>query len=148
MPTLAKIQRIGHVVFATPNFDAALGFFRDVLNFRQSDAIGDNVAFFRCFRNPYHNGLGLFRGVDNSFNHINLMVTEIDDVGRAFNRMRRNDVTIVNGPGRHVASGSIFLYYLDPDGMTVECFFVFQQSPCTFYDVSFLPHTAHQLTVC
>ena len=36
------------------------------------------------------------------------------------NRMRKNHVEIVYGPGRHDISNSIFLYFLDPDGMTAE----------------------------
>src|SRR3546814_611342 len=44
----------------------------------------------------------------------------IDDVGRAINRMKKAEVPIVFGPGRHEPSGSIFLYFLDPDGMTTE----------------------------
>jgi 2,3-dihydroxy-p-cumate/2,3-dihydroxybenzoate 3,4-dioxygenase len=36
------------------------------------------------------------------------------------NRMKKADVPIVFGPGRHLPSGSIFLYFLDPDGMTAE----------------------------
>src|SRR3546814_15066769 len=48
------------------------------------------------------------------------MVSDIDDVGRAINRMKKAEVPIVFGLGRHEPSGSIFLYFLDPDGMTTE----------------------------
>src|SRR3546814_15587073 len=34
--------------------------------------------------------------------------------------MKAANVPIVFGPGRHEPSGSIFLYFLDPDGMTAE----------------------------
>jgi 2,3-dihydroxy-p-cumate/2,3-dihydroxybenzoate 3,4-dioxygenase len=37
------------------------------------------------------------------------MVTDVNDVGRAMNRMRDNDVPIVYGPGRHDISDSIYL---------------------------------------
>jgi 2,3-dihydroxy-p-cumate/2,3-dihydroxybenzoate 3,4-dioxygenase len=128
-PTLAKIQRLGHAVFDTSNFEGAVAFCRDVLNFRESDAIGDTVQFMRPFPNPYHHGLGIFRSTRNSFNHVNFMVTEVDDVGRGFNRFRRNDVVVVNGPGRHVPSGSVFLYFLDPDGLTLEYSFGMEEFP-------------------
>ena len=36
---------------------------------------------------------------------------------------------IVNGPGRHPPSGSMFLYYLDPDGITVEYSFGMEEFP-------------------
>ena len=38
-------------------------------------------------------------------------------------------VPIVNGPGRHPPSGSMFLYYLDPDGITVEYSFGMEEFP-------------------
>jgi 2,3-dihydroxy-p-cumate/2,3-dihydroxybenzoate 3,4-dioxygenase len=119
-PTLARIQRIGHVVFLTPNADKAVDYFRDVLNFRRSDSIGDDAVFMRPFPSPYHHGIGLFKSDRYGLHHVNFMVTEIDDIGRGFNRLRANDVTIANGIGRHPVSGSVFLYFFEPDGMTLE----------------------------
>ena len=52
--------------------------------------------------------------------HVNFMVTEINDIGRALHRLRAQGVPIVHGPGKHPTSGSIFLYFLDPDGITLE----------------------------
>ncbi len=57
------------------------------------------------------------------------MVSEIDDIGKAVNRLNRNQVPIVHGPGRHPPSGSIFLYFLDPDGLTVEYSFGMETFP-------------------
>ena len=57
------------------------------------------------------------------------MVSEIDDIGRAINRLKAADVPIVYGPGRHPASGSVFLYWLDPDGMTVEYSYGMEEFP-------------------
>ena len=62
------------------------------------------------------------QGLDkaNTLHHINFMVTDIDDIGKAMNRLKAADVPIVFGPGRHLPSTSIFLYFLDPDGNTME----------------------------
>ncbi len=119
-PTVAKIQRLGHVVWTTPRHREAVAFFRDVLNFAESDRIGEFATFFRAFPNPYHHGIGIFGGTERKFNHLNFMVTEIDDVGRGLARLKAKGVPVVFGPGRHPASGSVFLYFLDPDGMTLE----------------------------
>ena len=119
-PTLAKIQRLGHVVIGAKNRDALLKTLTEQLNFRVSDYFGDLVVFLRCFPNPYHHSFGLSRTEEDRFHHINFMVSDIDDIGRANNRMRQNGVEIVYGPGRHDISNSVFLYFLDPDGMTVE----------------------------
>ena len=95
-------------MWTTPRYKEALAFFRDVLNFAESDSIGEGVTFFRAFPNPYHHG-GVARGERNKLHHVNFMVMEIDDVGRGLARFKAKDVPIVFGPGRHPASTSIFL---------------------------------------
>lgn len=119
-PTVARIQRLGHVVVGLKNRDAVLSTLTKRLNFKVSDYFGDQVVFLRCFPNPYHHSFGLSRADHDCFHHVNFMVSDIDDIGRATNRMRQNGVEIVYGPGRHDISNSIFLYFLDPDGLTVE----------------------------
>lgn len=128
-PTHTKIQRLGHIVFTTPQATESTRFFLDVLNFRVSDAVGEFITFMRPFPSPYHHGLGVARGPRPLFHHLNLMVTEFDDIGRGLNRCNRTGVPIVFGPGRHVASGSAFLYYLDPDGITLEYSFGMEEFP-------------------
>lgn len=129
VPTLAKIQRLGHVVWTTPRYHEAIAFFREVLNFAESDSIGEGVTFFRAFPNPYHHGIGIGRGQHNQLHHLNFMVTEIDDVGRGLARFKAMDVPVVFGPGRHPASTSVFLYFLDPDGLTLEYSFGMEEFP-------------------
>jgi 2,3-dihydroxy-p-cumate/2,3-dihydroxybenzoate 3,4-dioxygenase len=116
----AKIERLGHVVLRTPNVAAAAATAVEVLNFRRSDSIDGMVNFLRCFPNRFHHSLAFTRGEANGLHHVNFMVTEIDDIGRALTRLKRKEVPIVFGPGRHPPSESVFLYFLDPDGMTVE----------------------------
>jgi len=128
-PTLAKIQRLGHVVFGTPKFDEAVTHFRDVLNFAPSDFIQGLFAFFHCWPNPWHHGVAVGRAPQPVYHHTNFMVSEMDDIGRAMHRFNRAGVPIVYGPGRHLASGSAFLYFLDPDGLTCEYSFGMEQFP-------------------
>jgi 2,3-dihydroxy-p-cumate/2,3-dihydroxybenzoate 3,4-dioxygenase len=126
-PTLAKIQRLGHVVFTSPKLDESIAFYRDVMNFGVSDIISNAFAFFRCWPNPYHHGIGIGRFPHTVYHHTNFMVSEIDDIGKAIHRFNQAGVPIVYGPGRHVASGSMFLYFLDPDGVTCEYSFGMEQ---------------------
>jgi 2,3-dihydroxy-p-cumate/2,3-dihydroxybenzoate 3,4-dioxygenase len=132
MPTVARIQRLGHVVFNTPRAPEAIAFWRDVLNFKISDAVGEVATFLRCWPNPYHHGIGICSSEKQSLHHVNYMVTEIDDVGRSLSRLRKSDAPIVFGPGRHPASDSIFLYFLDPDGLTMEYSFGMESFPENF----------------
>ena len=129
LPTVAKIQRLGHVVLRTPDYAEGVEFFTGVLNFKVSDAIEEAVTFMRCFPNPFHHSLGLGKGKSRGLHHVNFMVTEVDDIGRAIWRLGKAGVPIVNGPGRHPPSGSMFLYYLDPDGLTLEYSFGMEEFP-------------------
>ncbi len=129
VPSVAKIQRLGHVVVRCANRDAVLRTLTDKLNFKVSDHFADQVAFLRCFPNPYHHSFGVARSDVDGLHHVNFMVTDVDDVGRAMNRMRQAGVEIVYGPGRHDISNSIFLYYLDPDGLTTEYSFGMEEFP-------------------
>lgn len=131
-PTVTRIQRLGHVVFNTPNVARAVAFWRDVLNFRESDSVGEFITFMRCWPNPYHHGIGIAKFERECLHHVNYMVTEIDDIGRALSRLKAAGSDVVFGPGRHPASDSVFLYFLDPDGMTMEYSFGMEAFPETF----------------
>ena len=124
-----RFQRLGHVVFSTPERDAAIAFFRDVLNFRESDSIGEGTMFMRPFPSPWHHGIGIGKSARPQFHHLNFMVSEIDDIGRGLNRFKRLEIPVVFGPGRHPASGSVFLYFLDPDQVTLEYSFGMETFP-------------------
>lgn len=128
-PTQADIQRLGHVVLATPDYLKAVDFFLNELNFRASDQIGERITFMRCFPNPFHHSVGMAAWQSAGLHHINFMVTSIDDVGRALYRFRNNDVPIVYGPGRHPPSDSVFIYASDPDGITVEYSYGMEEFP-------------------
>ncbi len=120
-PSVAQILRLGHVVLRSTHYEATVRYFTEVLNFQVSDTIDGRVTFLRCFPSPYHHSLGI--GASKSgdgLHHLAFMVRDMDDIGRSYWRLQREHVPLVNGPGRHLPSGSTFLYYLDPDGMTLE----------------------------
>lgn len=129
VPSHTKISRLGHVVLRSPDRAATVKFMHDHLNFRVSDSIEDTVTFMRCFPNPYHHSFGVVAGEEAGLHHVNLMVSEIDDIGKAIYRMKAGGVPIVFGPGRHPPSESVFLYFLDPDGMTVEYSYGMEEFP-------------------
>ncbi|MSQ71953.1 MAG: 2,3-dihydroxy-p-cumate-3,4-dioxygenase [Betaproteobacteria bacterium] len=119
-PTLTKIVRIGHVVLRVGNFTESVETLTTKLGFRTSDIVRDRAVFLRCHPNPLHHSLAVIRNTVSGLHHVNFMVTDVDDIGKAVNRLKANDVPIVFGPGRHPPSDSIFLYFLDPDRMTME----------------------------
>lgn len=128
-PTHTNIQRLGHLVVKTPDYAGMRKFLTTELNFRISDEIDGRVCFLRCHPNPFHHSLGIGAAKEAGLHHVNFMVSEIDDIGKAINRFNKNQVPIVHGPGRHPPSGSVFLYFLDPDGLTVEYSFGMETFP-------------------
>ena len=42
------------------------------------------------------------------------------NIGIQVNRLKDHNVPILFGPGRHHPSGSVFLYFADPDGISIE----------------------------
>ena len=128
-PTVAKIQRLGHALLAVPDQAAAEKFYIEDLNFRVSDRIDGMGTHLRCFPNKWHHTWGVGKAPVAKLNHFNFMVTEIDDVGKAIGRMQKNNVPIVWGPGRHPQSGSIYFYFIDPDGMWVEYSYGMEEFP-------------------
>jgi len=127
--THTNIARLGHLVLSSPDRNATEKFLLDEMNFRVSDRIDGMVTFMRCFPNPYHHSFGVGAAKNAGLNHINFMVTEMADIGKANNRMKKADVPIVFGIGKHPPSESVFIYFLDPDGMTVEYSFGMEEFP-------------------
>lgn len=119
-PTVVKIARLGHVVFNVREYEQMLKFLIETMNFKLSDHIPHVFAWMRCFPNPYHHSFAIAKAERDGLQHVNFMTTDIDDIGSAYQRMLKYDIPVVFGPGRHFPSTSIFLYFLDPDGMTIE----------------------------
>lgn len=128
-PALTQIERIGHVVLGTSHYEEVIPRLTSAFNFALSDFVEDKFSWMRCQPNPLHHSLAVGHSNANHLHHINFMVTDIDDIGKALNRMQKAEVDIVFGPGRHLPSTSIFLYFLDPDGMTMEFSFGMEEIP-------------------
>jgi 2,3-dihydroxy-p-cumate/2,3-dihydroxybenzoate 3,4-dioxygenase len=120
VPTVAQFDRLGHIVLQVKNWQTSVDWLMENANFKASDHVEGWFTFLRCFPNPYHHSLGIGRSDRTHLHHFCFLVKTVDDIGRAINRCKRANVPISFGPGRHVASTSIFLYFDDPDGMTLE----------------------------
>lgn len=130
-PTATGFDRLGHVILKTPRFEEAIAFYADALNFRLSDKVEGTIAFLRAFPNKYHHMFGVAHGERPGLHHVNFMVSSIDDWGRCTTRLPRQGVPVVWGPGRHTNAGTFFVYYLDPDGLTLEYGYGMEEFPET-----------------
>lgn len=110
-------QRISHVVLHSPDHQAAVRFFVDVLGFRLSDWLGDFMAFLRC--NRWHHRLAILPGPP-CLNHVAYDMLGVDDMMRGIGRLKQLNVPIAWGPGRHTAGNNTFSYFTTPAGNVVE----------------------------
>lgn len=125
LPHPINLSHLSHAVMKVADFGAPHRFYTEVLNFRTSDYRHEPTgepyfAFLRCFPNPYHHSFAIQKGPKNEFFHIALHVKTLDDLMYGRNRLIKAGITVAPAPGRHMASGSIFQYFTDPDGFTVE----------------------------
>jgi catechol 2,3-dioxygenase-like lactoylglutathione lyase family enzyme len=122
--TLRKISRwegvpvkISHIVLHSPDHRAAVKFMTEVLGFKVSDWLGDFMAFLRC--NAAHHRLAFLPGPP-CLNHVAYDMTDVDGMMRGIGRLKKVDVEIVWGPGRHTAGDNAFSYFVTPNRFAVE----------------------------
>ncbi|KPL67150.1 oxidoreductase [Erythrobacter sp. SG61-1L] len=109
--------RISHIVLHSPDHQAAVRFFTDVLGFRVSDWLGDFMCFLRC--NSAHHRLAILPGPP-CLNHVAYDMTGVDGMMRGISRLKQYDVDVRWGPGRHTAGDNTFSYFVTPCGFAVE----------------------------
>jgi 2,3-dihydroxy-p-cumate/2,3-dihydroxybenzoate 3,4-dioxygenase len=116
----APVGTLGHLVIRSAHYRDSVDFWREVMGFRLSDEIEGRVAFLRCFPNPLHHSLAIASGERSAFHHLNLRVNTEREVSRLACELSARGVPIMCGPARHTPTGSRFVYFLDPDGLTLE----------------------------
>jgi catechol 2,3-dioxygenase-like lactoylglutathione lyase family enzyme len=110
-------QKISHIVLHSPDHQAMVRFFVDVLGFRVSDWLGDFMCFLRC--NGAHHRLAILPGPP-CLNHVAYDMVSVDDMMRGIQRLRHKGTDIRWGPGRHTAGNNTFSYFTTPAGFAVE----------------------------
>ena len=110
-------QRISHIVLHSPNHQALVQWFCDVLGFKVSDWLGDFMCFLRC--NGAHHRLAILPGPP-CLNHVAYDMPSVDDMMVGINRLRQKGTDIRWGPGRHTAGNNTFSYFTTPTVFAVE----------------------------
>jgi catechol 2,3-dioxygenase-like lactoylglutathione lyase family enzyme len=115
--------KLSHVVINSPNPEATVAFYDKHLNFSLSDTLmsphmGEVMWFLRT--NTYHHSMAIARCPHTSLHHASFEMRGIDEYMRGTGRLLRAGVEKVWGPGRHLAGGNTFSYFLDPHGNTIE----------------------------
>lgn len=120
---------MGHVVFATMNFEESAAFLTDGLGFGRSDRVEFEIAegvpmrvsFYHC--NERHHTVALAHlpfELPQVLHHVMFEMNRRDDVGEAFDRLWTSGLGIPNGLGRHENDGMFSFYLQTPAGFQVE----------------------------
>lgn len=116
---------LGHVVRHCRLYRPMVEFYRDILGFRISDHIvwaDADATFMRC--NARHHSLALLNeslGMGSGeTNHVMLEYADIDDVGRAYDRVMRRGDPVIMSLGRHSNDATTSFYFVCPSGMGIE----------------------------
>jgi 2,3-dihydroxybiphenyl 1,2-dioxygenase len=129
-------QGLGHVVLPTRNAEEAYDFYTQVLGFRSRGAFRmppglpgappdarSYLRFLSC--NERHHTLALAPWPqDNGIIHFMVEVTELDDVGRALDRLHKRKFPLSSTLGRHTNDNMVSFYVGTPSGFDIElgCF--------------------------
>ncbi len=109
--------KISHIVLHSPDHQAMVRFFTDVLGFKVSDWLGDFMCFLRC--NEAHHRIAILPGPP-CLNHVAYDMLTVDDMMRGASRLRKRGTDMRWGPGRHTAGNNTFSYFCTPSGFAVE----------------------------
>lgn len=113
-------RKLGHTAFFTPDIQATVKFYSEVLGFRVSDWIGDFFVFMRC--NTDHHTVNFLSGPKRGLHHIAFELNDWNHVKEACDLLPHHDLDLIWGPGRHGPGHNIYTYHLNPDGFTIEMF--------------------------
>lgn len=113
-------DRYGHINIHPQNANRMKDFLVEILDFRVSDVIGDDFAYFlRC--NADHHGIAIIQG-RGSMHHHAWQAQSIVDLGKLGDRLEILGGELIWGPVRHGAGHNIAAYYVEPNGVVVELY--------------------------
>ena len=113
-------NRYGHINIHPQNLEAYKDFLINIFEFRISDIIGDDFAYFlRC--NSDHHGIALIKG-RGTLHHHAWEAQSIVELGKLGDRLDRLDRELIWGPIRHGAGENIASYYVESTGVVVELY--------------------------
>ncbi|MFI7495331.1 VOC family protein [Kocuria sp. M4R2S49] len=113
-------DRYGHINFHPRDTRSMMEFLHRVLDFRLSDVIGDDYAYFmRC--NPDHHGIALLPG-KGTFHHHAWQTQSVADLAKLGDRLHKVGRDLIWGPVRHGAGHNIAAYYVEQSGAVVELY--------------------------
>ena len=115
----------GHAVLPAPDTEATITFYTELIGLEVSDdlypPIPDSRVIFMHADNPRQHSLALYNQPHPSgVVHIMVEVENLDEVGRALDRVKQAGLPLLATLGRHVNDNMCSFYVLAPGGIAVE----------------------------
>lgn len=116
-------QGLGHFVLIAEDLDRTIAFYTGILGMKVSDYIAmgrTRMGFLHC--NPRHHSLAFVHapGAPKGINHFMVQRKEMDDVGRAYDRVQDSAIPLITTLGRHSNDLMMSFYMRNPSGWGVE----------------------------
>ncbi|MCL3819406.1 VOC family protein [Aeromicrobium wangtongii] len=117
-------QGLGHAVILTQDIDKTVDFYLRTFGFKISDIAqrdGNQMYFLRC--GPREHTIAFIKpaaGTDVRLHHFMVEVGNIDDVGKAYDRIYENKIPLTLTLGRHANDSMISFYASTPGGFLME----------------------------
>ncbi len=121
---------LGHMVLPAPEIETTRQFLEEILGFGLSDILihrplgpggpEQRIYFMHC-ANGRHHSLALFEGaVPSGCVHLMVEVPNMDEVGRAYDRMLAHQVPLMATLGKHTNDHMTSFYMATPGGFALE----------------------------
>jgi catechol 2,3-dioxygenase len=119
-----EIAKLGHVGLVTPDLDASLGFWRDIVGLEEVEHTGD-TAYLRAWGDFEHHSLSLIAGDAARVDHVAWRTKRpehLDEFAARFEGVRWVDAGEERGQGRA-------LRFATPDGHALELYYEMEKAP-------------------
>lgn len=113
-------DRIQHFALATPDASRLVQFYTDVLGFRVSDKMGEDVGFWLRSDQEHHSLAILERTKGQGLDHFSFDIAGWDEFRLWCDHFARKGVPVIWGPGRHGIGDNLFVMLNDAAGYMVE----------------------------
>ncbi len=121
--------RLGHVLLFTPQLDAMVAFYCDVLGLRLSDRVPGIISFLHLPCGGDHHVLAFVQDSRPGFHHASFEVDSPDEIGMGAQAVLAAGYRNGWGFGRHVIGSNFFHYLRDPWMSLAEYFCDIDQIP-------------------
>lgn len=118
---------LGHVLIRQPDVEAGFQFYTKVLGMQGS--IEYNIptpnggtaspVFFHCNQRQHSLAFGLGE-MDKRINHLTVETANIDDVGRAYDLIKKRHIPLAMSLGKHSNDQALSFYMGNPSGWLIE----------------------------